>query len=335
MLPSLRKNLIVLGLAVLSQAAFADEYSDVSALLRAGKAAEAITKADQYLASKPKDPQMRFFKGVALAEMGRSNDAVSTFVKLTDDYPELPEPYNNLAVIYASQGQYDKARAALEMAIRTNPSYATAHENLGDIYARLASQAYSKALQLDSSNSAIQPKLSLIRDIFTPRGKAGIAVAAAPAPVAVKPTPSPAPIAAAPATPVAPVAAPVPTPKPSSATSATSGTPDKEVEAAIVAWAKAWSSKNMESYFSSYGSDFDNGGKASRKEWETERSARITSKSNITVRISNLSVTVKGNRATAVFRQDYNADKLAVSSRKTLQLVQSGGRWVIVSESSK
>src|SRR2546425_9737176 len=77
----------------------------------------------------------------------------SIFTKLTQDYPELPEPYNNLAVIYASQGQYEKARAALEQSIRTHPSYATAYENLGDVYAKLASQAYDKALQLDSSNS--------------------------------------------------------------------------------------------------------------------------------------------------------------------------------------
>ncbi len=58
------------------------------------------------------------------------------FTKLSEDYPELPEPYNNLAVLYAQQKQYDKARTALEMAIRTHPSYAIAYENLGDIYAK-------------------------------------------------------------------------------------------------------------------------------------------------------------------------------------------------------
>ena len=100
-----------------------------------------------------------------------SSPNIAVFTKLSEDYPELPEPYNNLAVLYASQGQYDKARAALEMAIRTNPSYATAHENLGDVYAKLASQAYSKALQLDSNNTGVQPKLALIRDLFAPGAK--------------------------------------------------------------------------------------------------------------------------------------------------------------------
>jgi tetratricopeptide (TPR) repeat protein len=116
---------------------------------------------------------MRFIKGVIYSESGKPNDAIATFTKLTEDYPELPEPYNNLAVLYASQNQLDKARTALEMAIRTNPSYSTAHENLGDVYAKLASQAYSKALQLDSNNQAVQPKLSLIRELFAPAVRSG------------------------------------------------------------------------------------------------------------------------------------------------------------------
>ena len=165
-------GLFVLASALTAPLARADEYSDVNQLLRTGKYTEALGKADQYLASKPRDPQMRFLKGVTQTEAGKPADAIATFVKLTEDYPELPEPFNNLAVLYASQGQYDKARAALEMAIRTNPSYATAHENLGDIYAKLASQAYAKALQLDSNNASVKPKLALVRDVFaTPSAK--------------------------------------------------------------------------------------------------------------------------------------------------------------------
>jgi Flp pilus assembly protein TadD len=157
----------LLAVLVLAQPALADEYAEVNAMLSAGRTSEALSKTDQLLASRPRDPQLRFLRGVILAESGRSAEAVNIFVKLTEDYPELPEPYNNLAVLYANQNQFDKSRATLEMAIRTNPSYATAHENLGDIYARLASQAYSRALQLDSGNAAIQPKLALIRELFS------------------------------------------------------------------------------------------------------------------------------------------------------------------------
>ena len=165
-------RLLMLAATLSVSAAYADDYADVNRLVRAGQYPEALAKADQYLASKPRDPQMRFLKGVIQTETGKTSDAISTFTKITEDYPELPEPYNNLAALYAGQSRFDKARAALEMAIRTNPSYATAHENLGDVYARLASQAYSKALQLDSSNAAVQDKLAAIRAVFTADNKA-------------------------------------------------------------------------------------------------------------------------------------------------------------------
>ena len=167
------------GLAILAAALLcagavrADEYGDVNQLLRTGRHAEALAKADQYLAGKPKDPQMRFVKGVVLTEAGRTAEAIATFQKLTEDFPELPEPYNNLAVLYAGQSQFDKARAALEMAIRIHPGYATAHENLGDVYAKLASQAYTRALQLDAGNTAVQPKLGLLRELFSPGSRSG------------------------------------------------------------------------------------------------------------------------------------------------------------------
>ena len=98
-----------------TQPAFAD-YAEVNRLMRAGQFAEAAGKADQFLAGKPKDPQMRFLKGVVLTEQNKPQDAIVVFTKLIEDFPELPEPYNNLAVLQAGQGQFDKARAALELA---------------------------------------------------------------------------------------------------------------------------------------------------------------------------------------------------------------------------
>jgi len=147
-------------------AARADDYGDVNQLMRSGKLAEALAKADQYLAAKPRDPQMAFLKGVVLGEQGRTADAIAAFTKLTEDYPELPEPYNNLAVLYAGQSQFEKARAALESAVRVDPRYAIAYENLGDVYARLAAQAWAKSQQLDATNTSVAPKLALVRQLF-------------------------------------------------------------------------------------------------------------------------------------------------------------------------
>ena len=299
----------------------ADDYAEVNRLLRAGQFSEAMSKADQYLAGKPRDPQMRFLKGVIQTESGKQADAVATFQKLTEEFPELPEPYNNLAVLYAGQSQFDKARAALEMAIRTNPSYATAHENLGDVYAKLASQAYSKALQLDAGNAGVAPKLSLIRNLFAADAK-GAKPAAAPA-VATPP------VAAA-----AKPAASAPAAAPAAQAPAATGNAESDVESAVAAWAKAWSSKNMSGYLGAYAGNFTPPGGQSRSEWEADRKARIMPRNRIDVDISELSVSVNGDRASAKFRQAYSSDSLSVTSRKTLDLVRSGNRWLIVREST-
>ena len=323
--------------------AYADDYADVSKMLRAGQVNEAMVKADQYLAGKPRDPQMRFIKGVIQTEAGKTNDAIATFTQITQDYPELPEPYNNLAVLYAGQSQFDKARAALEMAIRTNPSYATAHENLGDVYARLASQAYGKALQLDSANAGVQPKLALIRTLFSADSriatqKPAVAAAPAPAPTLTKPmsapAASPAPAVVASAKP-APVVTPAPAPPPAPATAPAASTiGDKDVETAVRAWAQAWAAKDMTAYLASYGQNFITPGAQPRKAWESDRRTRIVGKSSISVKVTNLSINVQGNKATARFKQDYSADTLNVSSRKTLEMARVGDRWVIVKEST-
>ena len=356
--PSALFSLRALSLAacLVCSLAHADEYSDVNQLVRSGKLAEAMSKADQYLASKPRDPQMRFLKGVIQRDSGKTPEAIATFTRLTEDYPELPEPYNNLAVLYAGQSQFDKARTALEMAIRTNPSYATAHENLGDVYAKLASQAYNKALQLDASNQAVPPKLALIRELFTGTGAKGqrpvptLPATAAPSTptAATKPPPTlPGQIAArpvetkppvvaaasAPAPTPAPAATPAPAPTPAPAAAPT-GNPSAEAEAAVRAWASAWAAKDMKGYLAAYGKEFDPPGNASRSDWESERRQRITGKASISVKLEGLSVSVNGNKATAKFRQDYKAGGLAVSSRKTLDLVKTGERWQIVREST-
>ena len=155
-------RLLALAASLTLATAHADIYGDVSQLLRGGRLAEAQAKAEQHLAAKPRDPQMRYLKGLIQRESGQQAEALATFTQLTEDYPELPEPYNGLAVIHAAQGDYDKARAALELAIRNNPGYATAHENLGDLYARLAQQAYCKALQLETTNLTVKSKLAKI-----------------------------------------------------------------------------------------------------------------------------------------------------------------------------
>lgn len=144
----------------------ADELAEVSRLRAGGQFEAALQRAEAALAARPKDPQMRFTKGVLLESLQRRAEAAEVFERLVEDYPELPEPYNNLATLHAAAGDYDKARVALEQALRANPSFALAHQNLGDVHAALAGRAYARALQIEPANRALPPKLSLVRELL-------------------------------------------------------------------------------------------------------------------------------------------------------------------------
>ncbi|MEW9897326.1 tetratricopeptide repeat protein [Chitinivorax sp. PXF-14] len=336
------------------------EPQEISKLVKQGQYAQALERADKFLQGNPKDAQVRFQRGLVLAEMGRTQDAIKAFTELSQDYPELPEPYNNLAVLYASQNQLDKARQSLEMAIQTHPSYAVAHENLGDIYAKLASQAYDKALQLDKTNNAAQTKLSLIRELFSkvpasPVSKpaAPVALPATPA-VPVAPaaqTSKPAPVVAvAPAKPAVVVPAPQPAKpadkpvekplekvaeKPATAPVAEPKAQDNtegEVLKTVDGWAKAWSDRKVSAYLGFYGKSFKTPGGESRDKWEDSRRDRISRAKRIDVGVESPRVKFDGDRVLVSFTQHYRSDALKSSTGKTLVLVRSGKSWQIVEE---
>jgi tetratricopeptide (TPR) repeat protein len=177
---------LIAAVLALSQGAFAanaaatDEYQQSSKLLGQQKYTQALQHIDRFIAAHPEDARGRFLKGVILSEDNRRADAIKVFTDLTHDYPGLAEPYNNLAVLYAGQGEYDKARQLLDRAIRINPRYATALENLGDVYARMADDAYTNALQIDGKNSTTRAKLALIKQLLsTGTGKAATETAPA------------------------------------------------------------------------------------------------------------------------------------------------------------
>jgi tetratricopeptide (TPR) repeat protein len=316
----LRTGLIALCAAALLSAfsARADELQDASKLLRAGQPQQAMERVNRVLASKPRDAQARFLKGLIHTDQGNTKEAIEVFTKLTQDYPELPEPYNNLAVLYAGQGQYEKARTALEQSIRTHPSYATAYENLGDVYAKLASQAYDKALQLDSSNRAAQNKLSLVRELVGP------ATASVAGKITTKEQPKP-PVAVAQNPPDKPVGVEKPAPV----------APDdsKEVVKALNAWAQAWSKKDVEGYLSHYAKDFRTPKGEQRAQWEKDRRTRISAPKSIAVSVASPKVTMTGsNQANVTFRQTYRSDVFKGTSTKTLLFVRQDGRWLIQQE---
>ena len=347
--PMIRIATLLAGLLMAcTVAAQTDDYQEAQKLFRGGQQSQALERVDSFLKGNPKDARARFLKGLILTEQNKTADAIRIFTGLTEDYPELPEPYNNLAVLYAQQGQYDKARSARELSIRTHPSYATAHENLGDIYAKLASQAYDKALQLDKANTAAQTKLGLIKELFsstapkgvkptTGKGDTGkvtptIVAAAKPTP-AVAPTPEPAPTPTPVATKaVEPAKAVEPLAKPA-VTAAAPQAQASEVLKAVNGWAQAWSNNDVGGYLGYYAADFQTPRGEPRSDWEAARKARIAKPKKIDVKVEIPKVTFnEGNRVSVTFRQNYNSPNLKVSSMKTLVLVKSGERWLIQQE---
>jgi tetratricopeptide (TPR) repeat protein len=151
-----------------SWGAAAEDLAEVTRLHHAGQTAAALERAERALATNPKDAQLRFLKSVLLADSGRSAEAQAILQQLVQEYPELPEPHNNLAAIYAAQGEYSKARAELEETIRLNPNYAPALEHLGDVHALLAGQSYARALRLEPASTSLPRKLALVRQLTTP-----------------------------------------------------------------------------------------------------------------------------------------------------------------------
>jgi tetratricopeptide (TPR) repeat protein len=119
--------------------------SDVEKLVKARQFPEAITLINTHLKKSPKNVQLRFLKARIQIEMGDLNQAKKTLIEITQQFPELPEPYNNLAAIAASQDKWIEARDYLELALKLRPSYAIASANLGEIYVRLGAQAYEGA----------------------------------------------------------------------------------------------------------------------------------------------------------------------------------------------
>ena len=328
----------------------ADDIQDANKLFKQGLNTQAMDKVNAFLATKPKDAQARFLKGLILADQGNTAEAITVFSSLTQDYPELPEPYNNLAVLYAGQGQYEKAKEQLEMAIRTNPTYATAHENLGDIYAKMASQAYDRALQLEksgpnsSANANTKTKLALIRELFSKNPRAGakpavaVAADAAPvsAPVAVSAVAVTTPVSAPVSAPVA--AAPIMTPvqtKPAVAVAPIVSDPSAELLNSTKDWAAAWSAKNSKKYLAFYAKDFKTPDGSSRSAWEAQRKQRIAAPKSIHVEVREAKVKVADDKHASVsFKQTYRASHLNVVSSKTLSWVKADGQWLIAEERS-
>lgn len=340
---------LILAAATVCMASASATLEDAQKLYEQGRSADALAEVNRLLETRPKDAEVRFLQGIIYAETGDASKAIEVFAGLTQDYPELPEPWNNLAVLFAESGEFDKAREALLAAIQTHPSYSTAHENLGDLYARMAGMAYDRALEQDRGNESARLKLSAVNGLFVAPSYASnepepqIAVSASnpkPQPVASQPAvvQAPPPVAVDPV-----VRQPDPQPIVTASIPVEQAPPppvreniSSEVEAVVRNWAAAWSGKDVDGYLASYSPSFRPSNGAGYRAWANYRRERLTKPKIIEVELSNLRIDqVDSQTATATFGQRYRSDNYRDEVTKTLTLSKADGAWRIVSEVSQ
>ncbi len=142
----------------------------IDGLIRAGRLKEALQtvearQAVEALRHTPgTDVQLMFLHARILAEMNRPNEAESVYLQMTTRFPELPEPWNNLAALYVKRNELEQARRALEMAVMINPKYPIALANLGDVQLNLALRAYQRAAQ--AGVPGLAPKIKRVKDLL-------------------------------------------------------------------------------------------------------------------------------------------------------------------------
>ena len=141
----------------------AEFSSRVERLLQEGHAADALELADLGLRDNTRNVRLRFARTVALERLGRSDEAASALRSMIAAYPEVPEPYNNLASIEAARGNYEEALDLLKQVLKINPDFALARKNLGDVYLAFALECYESAAPAFGENEKVQARLRALR----------------------------------------------------------------------------------------------------------------------------------------------------------------------------
>ena len=282
------------------------EIDNIRAIFSDNQHTQALQLINTYRNHNPKNLDAHFLQGVIQQSLGQLNSAEKTFLAISQNNPDLPEPYNNLAAIYALKGDFDRARKHLLKAIESHESYATAYSNLTAIYAQLASVAYSEALNM-ATQPASKMNLSMIDHLYSKEAE-NIAIAV---------------LKKANRTAIPRVAPPI---SPNIA--------DKnQVILALERWSEAWSQQNSELYLAAYSKDFQTPGTLSLKQWKKQRKSRIKSPSFIKVRVLNPKVTVLSQTSVSVvFSQHYRSNRFEDTVKKNLIMINKEGKWRIIQE---
>lgn len=294
-----------------------EELKAIQQRLLDGELEGALRDINAYLRTDPDDPPARFLKGLILKSAKLNAEAIEIYESLVNDLPNHPEPLNNLAVLYAEQGDYQRATKALKRLVEdVDPNYAAAYENLGDVYAAWASEMYDRAAALNSKSKNLDRKRDYLGRFTQPR-KAQ-AMSQPPSPKADRAL-----LAEA-----EPAIGPEPDAKAATELK-------NEIEGLITRWAQAWSSQDVNRYLTFYTDDYAADGFTSHSSWARSRHEKITRPKSIQVDIQNLHVEIaRSDLVKARILQVYRSDTYQDRTEKTLTFENSGGSWKIVEETS-
>ncbi|MDB4042434.1 tetratricopeptide repeat protein [Methylophilaceae bacterium] len=295
-------RIIVLLLLLNTQSSISKEinFDNIKSMVSSSPS-RALVEIDLLLESDSNNHNLLFLRAVTLTKLEQKDLAIKTYISLIEKFPKLPEPYNNLAVLYAEQNKLLEAKQILEKALKTNNSYSIAHINLGDVYTRMASDAYRKAFELDESPVA-NNKLQLINELFSysPNMQRNDLVD----------------------------------------TASKSEIKSKEQKLADLAlfverWKTSWEDKDLETYFSSYSKYFKVKGDINYKDWKRTRTEKIINKKEINIQLTKIKYKFKEGLWFINMSQAYNSGNYSDKENKTLVIINESGDYKIIEENTE
>jgi tetratricopeptide (TPR) repeat protein len=289
---------IILCLLVPGTALAAASVPQMQQLITQKRFVDAASTGEQLLGQNPRHSQARFLTAYAYQMSAQTDQAIRLYQSLIKDNPQLPEPRNNLAMIYLAQGDYDRASQLLVEALNTHSSYAIAYDNLSQVYKGIASEAYRRAVSESSEPSKYTHNIELtaITDLET-------------APAQLPETE----IAAAP-------------------TLVNFANQETLLIESVKSWAQAWSDKDFAGYTGfytpRYRAKFE-----SHQQWVEQRRKRITRPGTISVEVSDIQIKWRSeNRAIIDFKQAFDSPRYSDRVMKRLGFSLTGSQWKIIEE---
>lgn len=144
-----------------------EQFSDVvDAFVAKGQYAKALEAVDVGLRKNPKSVQLKFQRCVVLEQMGNYEGAQKELERLKRTYPEIPEIYNNLAVLQSRNGDLNNAEENLKRALAIRPKFRQAYVNLGNLYLARAKTAYASA-QAIRNDKSVKARLDTVSDLLS------------------------------------------------------------------------------------------------------------------------------------------------------------------------